>query len=363
MTAAGGSSGTTVPQADAVAPRAADERTAAVALAFAPRIGSVRFRELVGRYGSAVAALESLPAAVRQGVRREAEAALTTLARSGGSALALGQPGYPVALLDLPDPPPVLYAVGRLELLAHPAVAIVGTRRATRGGIRAARHLAEAVARAGGVVMSGMARGIDGEAHQAALHAGGDTAAVLGTGVDMAYPRAHVALHRAIAARGLVLSELPPGERADAGSFPRRNRLIAALARVTLVVEAPHRSGALITAAHALELGRTVAAVPGPIDSVECAGSNLLLRDGAQVITDAADLLQLAGLHAAAPTRHPELEGPAADVWRALADGSPDVETLVERTGLPTRVCLTALAELELAGLVECALTGEVARR
>jgi DNA processing protein len=336
---------------------------AAIALSLVPGVGSARFRELTGRHGSAATALATLPGAVSDRARSDATAVLAALTGCGGEALVIGQPRYPAPLLDLPDPPPVLYAIGRLELLERPTVAIVGTRKASRHGTRAASHLAGAVARAGGVVLSGMARGIDGEAHRAALEAGGDTVAVLGTGVDVAYPRAHVALHRAIAERGLVLSELPPGERADPGSFPRRNRLIAALARVTLVVEAPHRSGALITASHALELGRAVAAVPGPIDTPESAGSNLLLRDGAHVIADAADLLQLAALHAAPPKPRPALEGAAADVWRVLGDGSPDVETIVGRTGLPTRVCLAALAELEVAGLVECALTGEVTRR
>jgi DNA processing protein len=226
-----------------------------------------------------------------------------------------------------------------------------------------ARRLGESVGRAGGVVVSGMARGIDAEAHRGALDVHAGTIAVLGTGPDVAYPSAHQALHRAIAAAGLLLAELPPGERADAGSFPRRNRIIAALGRVTVVVEAGHRSGALITAAHALELGRQVAAVPGPIDVPQCAGSNLLLRDGAHVVTDDADLMLLAGLGAPPRVRDPELAGPAAALWRALADGAADVDTLATRSGLPARECLTALGELEIAGLVSCALTGEIARR
>jgi DNA processing protein len=354
---------TASPSASPETPPTPAKHAAAVALTLVPGVGSARFRELVSRHDGAAAALHAQPGAARDRAVADAAATLAALARCGGRALVWGDAGYPEPLLDLPDPPPVLYAMGRLDLLARPMVAIVGTRGATRHGTRAARHLAEAVARAGGVVVSGLARGIDGEAHRAALDAAGDTIAVLGTGVDVAYPRAHLALHRTIAERGLVLSELPPGEHADPGSFPRRNRLIAALARVTVVAEAPHRSGALITAAHALELGRTVAAVPGSIDTPESAGSNLLLRDGAHVITDAADLLQLAALHPAAVRPRPTLEGPAAAVYGALAGASPDLETIVGRTGLPTRVCLAALAELELAGLVDCALTGEVTRR
>ena len=339
------------------------ELEARLALAAVSGIGSVGHRERCQRHGSAVRALADVPTAARVAALDFARRTLAALGAVGGRALAPGDEHYPGELLDLPDPPAVLFAIGDVSLLRRPMVSIVGTRVATRSGLRVARHLGETVARAGAVVVSGMARGIDAEAHLGALEAGGPTIAVLGTGPDVAYPRAHVTLHRRIAECGLLLSELPPGERADAGSFPRRNRLIAALGRVTVVVEAGHRSGALITAAHALDLGRGVAAVPGPIDVPQCAGSNLLLRDGAQVITDAADLTQLAGL--AAPRRAPEpaLVGAAAALWEALRDGAADVETLAARARLPARACLTALSELELAGLVTCALTGEVARR
>lgn len=335
----------------------------AIALAQLPGVGSARFRVLLARFGTPADALRAHPPAAADRARRAADAIVARLRRAGGSAHVVGASGYPVALLDLPDPPPLLYAVGRLELLGRPTVAIVGTREAAPYARRVARHLAGAAARAGAVVLSGLARGIDGEAHEGAIAADGDTVAVLGTGPDVAYPRAHLALHRAIAERGLLLSELPFGDRADAGSFPRRNRLIAALADVTVVVQAGHRSGALITAAHALELGRAVAAVPGPIDEGGFAGSNLLLRDGAHVIADAADLLQLLGVTPAGRPPAPELEGDEAALWDALAAGPVDVDTLATRSRLPTRACLAALSALELAGLVECGLTGEVARR
>ena len=342
---------------------AAGELAACVALAAVPGVGPVRHRELRALHGSAAAALDRVVADRRAAARAAADRALAALARLGGRAIVEGDARYPPAVRELDDAPPVLYAVGDLSALDRPLVAIVGTRAATRSGLRAARHLAEAVARAGGVVVSGLARGVDAEAHLGALDAGAPTVAVLGTGPDVVYPRAHARLQASIAERGLLLAELPPGERADAGSFPRRNRIIAALARVTLVVEAGHRSGALITASHALELGRIVAAVPGPIDVTECAGSNLLLRDGAQVVTDAADLLQLAGLRAAPRRPDPALVGAAAALWRALDGGAADVDTLAARASLPARECLAALSELELAGLVTCALTGEVARR
>ena len=343
---------------------AADPRVAALALSLVRGIGSVRWRAaLEAAGGDAARALARVPAAARDAAAADARDALARADALGARALLLGDSGYPAALLDLPDPPPALFALGDLRLLGLPGVAIVGTRDATAYGLRVARHLGEAAARAGAAVVSGMARGVDAAAHAGALDAPGATIAVLGTGVDVAYPRAHAGLHRRIAERGLVLSELPPACRADAGSFPRRNRIIAGLAAVTVVVEAGHRSGALITAAHALDLGRSVAAVPGPVDAATSAGCNRLLRDGAQVVTEAADVTALAGVAAPRARRDPELAGAEAVVWAALAGGPSDVDALVARTRLPTRDCLGAIGALELAGHVVCGLTGEVARR
>ena len=344
------------------APADAEERLATLALALVPTIGCIRHRQLVAQHGSARAALH-------QGVGRTAgelarSAAADVVARATACSarlIAISDTAYPASLLDLPDPPPVLYALGDLGLLGRPQVAIVGTRAATPYARDVAHELARALALAGVAVTSGMARGVDGAAHQGALDAGGHTVAVLGTGVDIAYPRSHAALHRRIAGSGLLVSELPPGDRADAGSFPRRNRIIAALATVTVVVQAGHRSGALITAAHALELGRSVAAVPGPIDIAAHAGSNELLRDGAQVIASAADLLQLAGA-SPAPVRQPALIGAEAAVWEALAQGPADLDGLLLRTRLPTRDCAVALGSLELAGLVVPGRGGELRR-
>jgi DNA processing protein len=165
-----------------------------------------------------------------------------------------GDPAYPRRARGLPHPPGTLWARGDLALLDRPTVAIVGTRRATAYGERVTRQLATTLARAGACVISGLARGVDAWAHRGALEAEGATVAVLGTGLDVCYPRAHASLQRDIAARGLLLSELPPEDAAHRGSFPKRNRIIAALARVTIVVEAPVKSGALITATHALEM-------------------------------------------------------------------------------------------------------------
>ena len=278
--------------------------------------------------------------------------------------IAIGDEGYPAALLDLRSPPRVLWAIGDLGVLAAPVVAIVGTRKATPYGVRATREIAGALARAGACVLSGLARGIDGTAHLAALEVQGRTAAVLGTGVDIAYPAGHRPLHARIREHGVLLSEELPGAHAGPGSFPRRNRLIAALASITIVVEAGVKSGAIITANHALDLGRTLAAVPGPIDMPQSAGTNGLLRDGATVIADVADALQLAGLTPPARRPDPEVASPAERaVWAALRDGALDVDTLTVRAGLPARDCLAAVTTLELNGAIECALTGEIRRR
>jgi DNA processing protein len=276
--------------------------------------------------------------------------------------LRLGHPGYPAALADCPHPPSTLWARGDLAILDRPTVAIVGTRRATAYAERVTRQLATTLARAGACVISGLARGVDASAHRGALEVQGATVAVLGTGLDVCYPKAHAPLQRDIATRGLLLSELPPDDAAHRGSFPRRNRIIAALARVTIVVEAPVKSGALITAAHALEMNRTVAAVPGPIDVPQAQGSNELLRDGAIAVTSMADALALLGL--TAPIRlHDIPEGTVErTVWQALDGGGLDLESLAARASLPAHQTLAAVSALELRGLVECALTGEIRR-
>jgi DNA processing protein len=266
-------------------------------------------------------------------------------------------------LLHLHDPPPILYSAGSMALLDKPVVAIVGTRRATAYGERVARQLGSTYGRAGATVMSGMAVGIDAAAHRGAMEANGATAAVLGTGIDVAYPASHRGLHARIARDGLLLSEFQPGDKASAGSFPRRNRIIAALAKLTIVVEAPERSGALITADHALSLGRTVAAVPGALDSPQSAGSNALLRDGASFIGSMAEALSLAGLESQPTLREPELDPDQRAVWHALGAGALALEALASRASLPARRAMVAITTLELAGLVECELTGVVRRR
>ncbi|MDE3151176.1 MAG: DNA-processing protein DprA [Gemmatimonadota bacterium] len=328
-------------------------------------IGCVTFADLIARFGSPVRAFDDAAWAPRRDEAfAAADAALAAADRTGMRLLPWDDPALPGALAELAQRPPVLWALGDLALLdARPRVAIVGTRRATAYGLRVTRALAGAFARAGACVVSGLARGIDAAAHRAALDAGGTTIAVLGTGADLAYPPANRALHADIAARGLLISEHPPGERANGGSFPRRNRIIAALCPLTIVVEAGAKSGALITAKNAVDLGRTVAAVPGCIDQPQSEGTNLLLRDGAGMICGVEDALALLGLTRA--VRRPTLE-PNSDeqrVWEALGAGSLDLDAVCSRAGLPADRCLAAVTALELAGAVECSMTGEVRRR
>jgi DNA processing protein len=339
-----------------------------------PGLGPVGIRALLDREGGACEALAAAgslatPEVVRNAAR-EAEHVLHAMERLArerpewnSHIIGIGLQGYPVQLMDLPDPPPILFSIGELDLLKRPAVAIVGTRRSSRYGDRVARTLAGTLARAGACIVSGMATGVDGIAHGAALDCGGSTIGVLGTGIDVAYPAAHRALHDRIATSGLLLSEHPPGERAGPGAFPRRNRIIAALAQLTVVVEAGLRSGALLTAGHALEIGRTVAAVPGQIDSPESSGANALVRDGAQVIADVTDALCLMGLTPPARRAGPHLSGDARAVYDAVGTGSVRVEDLPARLALPVERCLAAITELELEGAVICDITGEVTRR
>jgi len=273
-------------------------------------------------------------------------------------------PEYPKELNDLAHPPRELYTIGRSSALATPRVAIVGTRNSTAYGERITRTLTRALVRGGVSIVSGMARGIDAAAHRTALEQGGNTVAVLGTGVDVPYPVGHRLLHRTIAEHGLVVSEKPPGTKAVQGAFPKRNRIIAALAPVTIVVEAGFRSGALNTASQAMELGRVVAAVPGPIDSDQSRGSNQLLRDGAVLIAAPEDALALLGVSlprvAPPPPLLPESE---QKVWDAIAEGFVETDSLPASTGLTMAECLAAITSLEIIGLVECSLAGEIRRR
>ena len=279
--------------------------------------------------------------------------------------IAPSDPEYPEEFRELGEYAPVrIFARGSLDVLEkRPRVAIVGTRRATAYGLRVTRELASAFARAGAVVVSGMATGIDGAAHRATLEEGGLTIGILGTGLDRVYPKAHRELQREVADRGLLLTELFAEDHGMKFTFLHRNRLIAALCSLVIVTEAPERSGALNTVNHALDLGRTVAAVPGPIDQPQSAGANAVLREGGQIITSIEDALALANLTPPARTPRGNPLGDAGRVWSALGQGGLDIDALCARTGLPAAQCLAAVTELEVAGSIECALSGVIRRR
>jgi DNA processing protein len=253
----------------------------------------------------------------------------------------------PSLLRAIHGPPARLYLRGNGDaaLLAQPAVAIVGARACSPYGAQVGRMLGRELATAGIVVVSGLARGIDGEAHRGALETDGYTVAVLGCGIDRDYPAAHATLARSIAERSLIVSEYEPGVEPAPWRFPARNRIIAGLCAATIVVEARERSGALITADFALEEGREVFAVPGEITSALSAGANALLRLGATPLTEAADVLESLGIEPVAADRVP-VDDPLLDLMPATAD------ELVRKTGRPVEEVIAALAQLDVAGLV-----------
>lgn len=358
-----------VPSADARQAAALD----ALTLLALPRVGVREWHRRVSQHGSATAALQATDARERRDAQTGAATVIEGVAALGCRVLVHGTHDYPLVLGDLTEcedraitpAPPVLFASGDLGLLRRPAVALVGTRHATATGLRAAERIARACSEAGALVISGLARGIDAAAHSGALDASGRTAAVIGTGLDVAYPADHRRLQQRIAHEGLLLGESPPGQRATRGSFPERNRLIAALASVTVVVEAGHRSGALLTARVAASLNRAVGAVPGAFDAAASLGSNELLRDGAHVIASVDDVLALLDL-SRADDRHalppPRLSAAERAIWDVLGDAPLDLDVVVERSGWAADACLAAVTTLEMKGLVQATGAGALQR-
>ena len=289
------------------------------------------------------------------------------LAAPGNELLAWDDPDYPRALLELGHAPPVLYFVGRRELLNRPALAIVGSRNATPQGLDNARAFARALADAGLTIISGLALGIDAAAHEGALDGTGSTLAVVGTGLDRVYPARHRQLAHALAARGGLLSEFAPGTPARASHFPRRNRLISGLARGVLVVEAALSSGSLITARYAGEQGREVFAIPGSIHSPLARGCHKLIREGAKLVETAQDVLAELGLADRATTAASSIaveeEGPYAALLGALAADPADLDTLAARTGLSAQALSANLLALEMEGRVVALPGGRWQRR
>ncbi|MDX6483289.1 MAG: processing protein [Gaiellaceae bacterium] len=289
-------------------------------------------------------------AAFRRRFDRRAYAA--SLAARGLRFVARSSSEFPPLLRAIHDPPVGLFLRGAAapELLSRSAVAIVGARACSPYGSQVARMLGRELAAAGLVVVSGLARGVDGEAHRGALEAGGATIGVLGCGIDRDYPAAHRELARRIGESGLVVSEYAPGVEPAPWRFPARNRIIAGLCAATVVVEAREASGALITADLALEEGREVFACPGEITSALSAGSNALLRLGATPLTGALDVLESFGIEDTA-ARSVELAGPAQTVLLRLRDAAASPDELARATDLDAAELAVALSELELAGL------------
>jgi DNA processing protein len=355
-----------------------DQRLAYLALTQVPGLGPARLQTLLdacltplGAHSAPFAFLCSLPGitgacatAIKQTPLRAGRELAEAADRAGAQILVPEDAGFPAQLRTIPDPPPVLFAVGNLALLQRPAVAVVGSRDHTAYGEVIGRTLAARAARAGLAVVSGMARGLDAVAHAAALDAGGATIGVLGNGIGVVYPAANRSLYQQVAARGLLLTEFPPGERPHAGSFPRRNRLISGLARATVIVEAAIGSGALITAGAALDQGREVLAVPGPITSAVSAGCNRLIRDGATPYLEPADLLQYFPeavpvpeepvAPASAHTPLPDTLSPAErGVAELLGGEALHLDALISRADRPVGELLAVLCALELQGLAE----------
>ncbi len=346
-------------------------------LALTPGLGSSAIRALLGRFGlpenvQAAPATElakvvgaDAAAAIRASkISPAVDAALQWAGERGHAVLTLADASYPRQLLEIPDPPTLLYASGRLELLSRPALAIVGSRNATVQGARNAEQFSKALSAAGLTIVSGLALGIDAAAHRGALGAPGSTIAVLGTGVDVVYPRQHASLAADIAERGLLLSEFPLGAAAAAHHFPRRNRLISGLSRGCLVVEAALASGSLITARAAADQGREVFAIPGSIHSPLSKGCHALLKQGAKLVESAEDVLvELTGFHrtAAATTQAPT-QAAEDPLLIHMGDSPVDVDSLCSRTGLPAERVSAELLRLELDGRV-AALPGGTYQR
>ena len=354
-----------------------DELAATLGIAQVPGIGPVRLRTLLAAFGGAGSALQAphgaiaaLPGfsraaatAVRGVSLRAGREILEQLDRLGARVLLATDADFPPLLGEIPDTPVLLYVWGDTRLLSRPAVAMVGSRNHSAYGAEAARLLAGGAARAA-VIVSGMARGIDALAHAAALDAGGASVGVLGNGFGVIYPASNRELYDRMLAHGCLVTELPPGERPHAGAFPRRNRLISGLAAVTVVIEAAPGSGALITADFALDQGRTVLAVPGPITSPTSLGCNKLIQQGAKPALSPADVLEELGIPVPdspglGPGVNPPERAVPADLeplertlWDVLATEPRHVDQLVAAARADTSSVLTALTALEMRGLV-----------
>ncbi len=348
-----------------------------IALQAVEGVGPVMFRRLLERFESPAAVLAAPVAALStvKGMtpqiaaalggstcRRFAEAECRRVEQSGVRLLSFLEADYPRRLFQIGNPPPLLYLRGELPSW-DPAIALVGSRRATREGLKAAKHLAEELAAHGVLVVSGLARGIDTAAHTGALAGGGSTVAVLGCGVDLAYPPENRELRDRIAANGCIISEFPLGTQPLAEHFPRRNRIISGLTRGVLVVEAAEKSGSLITARYALDQGREVMAVPGPISVASCRGSNRLIKEGAQLVDSVEDILAASRIAPPAVRalasdtvplpRRPDLAPREVAVYELVAQGPRHLDEITQALELTAAEVSAMVLGLELKGIVQ----------
>lgn len=340
-------------------------------------VGPRTRKSLLARFGSAEAVLRAPESKLREvegvgpkisraivAAREEINpvAELRICREHGIDVLLEGSPAYPRLLSEIFDPPGLLFIRGSLLPIDAVSLAIVGTRHATQYGIDQAQKLASGLARAGYTIISGLARGIDAAAHRAALQSGGRTIAILGSGVLNIYPPEHADLAGEVCARGAIISEAPPRSPPMSGAFPQRNRIISGLCLGVIVVEASDRSGALITARHAMEQGREVFAVPGRVDNRNARGCHRLIRDGAKLVETVDDVLEEFGpLVAAAPRddgreiRHPvelQLNEPEQVVLAAVDDEPTSIDNIVAATGLTAANVLSTISVLEMRKLI-----------
>jgi DNA processing protein len=342
-------------------------RDACIAYALLPFLTPARIR-LIREHFEPIGDVQRAPAKLIQGLLSvDAEQAETVknplrfaqlreqVAALCANAVAIVDADYPPLLREIVDPPFALFYRGDLSLLQKPMVAMVGSRRASAYGMNAAAHLARQLASAGVVIVSGLARGIDASAHQAALDAGSATIAVLGTGIDIIYPRSHAKLTRAIAGHGLLMTEFPPGTPPLAANFPVRNRLISGLTLGTVIVEATGKSGSLITARMAAEQGREVFAVPGSIFASASEGPHRLIQYGAKLVHDAADVLDElpGGLRLPDSQWPPEPESPLRDVLAVFTrEEAIHIDSVAEKLGRSVASVSEAVLQLELGGWI-----------
>ncbi len=341
------------------------ELAAWIRLTLVPGLGDQTLRRLLGALGlpsqviasgmTAVAAAVGLPLAQRVFAETNDAAvarALEWAAQPGNRILTLADAEYPRRLLEIPDPPALLYCRGDVALLSRPSLAVVGSRNATPQGLSNAEQFARAFSEAGLVITSGLALGIDAAAHRGGLAGGASTVAVLGTGADVAYPGRNRALYDAVVARGVVVSEFPLGTPATASNFPRRNRIISGLALGVLVVEAALDSGSLITARIAGDQGRDLFAIPGSIHSPLSKGCHALIKQGAKLVDSAADVLLELQLAASVVTAVPEAPAEESALLRCMGHDPCSIDALVQRSGLTADVVSAMLLALELEGKV-----------